>query len=180
MKEFKTSGEVIFDGKIIRVERDQIEMEDGTKSMREVVFNTGGVSVLALTDKEEIILVKQFRYPSKEDLYEIPGGKRDENEEYITAGLRELKEETGYVSNDVEYFGYFYPTVAYCAETIHMVVAKNCVYEKQCLDEGEYVDVVVIPFNQALEMVYNNTIKDGKTVIAILKYANLRKDKTYE
>ena len=174
MKEFKVSGEVLFDGKIIRVERDQIEMENGEKSMREVVYNTGGVSVLALTENEEVILVKQFRYPSKEDLYEIPGGKRDDSEEFITAGLRELKEETGYVSDEVEYFGYFYPTVAYCAETIHIVLAKNCHYEKQCLDEGEYVDVEIIPFKKVMEMVYNNEIKDGKTLIALLKYASMK------
>lgn len=175
MKEYKVSGEVLFDGVVVRVERDEIELENGEKSFREVVYNNGGVGVLALTDKEEVILVKQFRYPSKEDLYEIPGGRREEGEEYIKAGLRELKEETGYVSDDAEYFGYFYPTVAYCSEVIHMVVARNCTYEGQCLDEGEYVDVLKIPFDQVMEMLYNNEIKDAKTVISILKYANKRK-----
>ncbi len=175
MKEYKIKGEVLFDGKVVRVERDEIELENGEKSFREVVYNNGGVAVLALTKEEELILVKQFRYPSKEDLYEIPGGRREEKEELVLAGLRELKEETGYTTKEAEYFGYFYPTVAYCSETIHLVIAKNCIYEKQCLDEGEYVEIVKVPFKKAVEMVYKNEIKDGKTVIAILKYANLKK-----
>ena len=175
MKEYKVSGEVLFDGKVVRVERDQIVLESGEKSMREVVYNNGGVGVLAFTEKEEVILVKQFRYPSQEDLYEIPGGRQEKGEDYCVSGLRELKEETGYVSNDVSYFGYLYPTVAYCAEVIHLVVAKNCVFEKQCLDEGEYVDVELIPFETVKEMIYRNEIKDAKTLIALLKYDSLQK-----
>lgn len=176
MKEYKISGEVLFDGKVVRVERDEIELENGEKSFREVVYNNGGVGVLALSDQDELIMVKQFRYPSKEDLYEIPGGRRESGEDLVEAGLRELKEETGYVSKEAEYFGYFYPTVAYCSEVIHMIVAKNCVFDAQCLDEGEYVEVIKIPFDEAVKMVYRNEIKDGKTVISILKYANLRKE----
>ena len=170
MKEFKVSGEVIYDGKIIRVERDQIELENGHRSVREVVFNSGGVSVLALDDEENVILVKQFRYPSKEELYEIPGGKQNEGEDFVTSGLRELEEESGYMSDDAEYFGYFYPTVAYSSEVIHMLLAKNCYYTKQHLDEGEHVSVVKVPFNEALNMVFEGKIKDGKTIVAILKY----------
>ena len=154
MKEKKISGEVIYDGKIIRVERDRIELEDGHRSVREVVFNSGGVSVLALDKEENVILVKQFRYPSKEELYEIPGGKQNEGEDYVVSGLRELEEESGYMSDDACYFGYFYPTVAYATEVIHLLLAKNCYYTKQHLDVGEHVSVVKIPFNNALQLYF--------------------------
>ena len=178
MKEKRISGEVICDGKILRVEKDVIELEDGHRSTREVVFNSGGVSVLALDPEENVILVKQFRYPSKEELYEIPGGKQNENEDFVTSGLRELEEESGYMSEDACYFGYFYPTVAYATETIHLLLAKNCYPTKQHLDVGEHVDVIKIPFDKALEMVFDGTIKDGKTIIALLKYNALKhKDK---
>lgn len=170
MKETKVSGEVLFDGKVIRVERDEIVLENGEASFREVVYNNGGVGVLAFNEDNELILVKQFRYPSKEELYEIPGGRQESKESYIESGLRELKEETGYVSEDAQYLGYFYPTVAYCSEVIHMVVAKNCHFENQKLDEGEYVEVLKIPYEKALEMIQKNEIKDGKTIIAILRY----------
>lgn len=177
MKERCIKKEVIYDGKIIRVEKDDIELEDGHRSTREVVFNTGGVSVLAFTKEGKVILAKQFRYPSKEELYEIPGGKQNENESFIEAGMRELEEETGYVSDDVSYFGYFYPTVAYCSEIIHLVLAKNCVYKKQHLDEGEHVDVALYDYDEVKDMIFNNEIKDGKTIIALLKYDALTKKK---
>lgn len=176
MKEKCINKEVIYDGKIIRVEKDDIELEDGHRSTREVVFNTGGVSVLAFDQAGKIILAKQFRYPSKEELYEIPGGKQNENESYVAAGMRELEEETGYTSNDATYFGYFYPTVAYCSEVIHLVLAKNCVYKKQHLDDGEHVDVALYDYDEVKRMIYDNEIKDGKTIIAVLKYDSLYKN----
>lgn len=175
MKEKKISGEVIYDGKIIRVEKDYIELEDGHRSTREVVFNSGGVSVLALDKDENVILVKQFRYPSKEELYEIPGGKQNKDEDYVTSGMRELEEESGYTSEDAQYFGYFYPTVAYATEVIHLLLAKNCYYTKQHLDVGEYVSVELIPFEEVKKMVFDGRIKDGKTIIAVLKYDALRR-----
>ncbi|MGM9946466.1 NUDIX hydrolase [Floccifex sp.] len=170
MKEFQISSETIFEGKVVSVYRDQVQLENGMPAMREVVSNAGGVCVLALTEKEEIILVQQFRYPSKEELFELPGGRREQGEEFIEAGARELKEETGYVSDEWEYFGYLYPTVAYCSEVIHMVVAKNCHFEKQCLDPGEFVVVHKVSISKIKEMILKNEIKDAKTLIACLKF----------
>lgn len=170
MKEKTITNQVIYDGKIIRVEKDEIELEDGHRSTREVVYNSGGVSVLAFTKDCKVILVKQFRYPSREVLYEIPGGKQNEGENFIQSGMRELEEETGYFSEEVEYFGYFYPTVAYASEVIHMLVAKNCVYKKQRLDEGENVEVTIIDYKEILTMIMRGEIKDGKTIVALLKY----------
>lgn len=177
MKERCIKKEIIYDGKIIRVEKDDIELEDGHQSTREVVFNSGGVSVLAFNEEGKVILVKQFRYPSKEDLYEIPGGKQNDEESFVQAGMRELEEETGYISNDVSYFGYFYPTVAYCSEIIHLVIAKNCIYKKQNLDIGEHVDVALYDYDAVKDMIFKNEIKDGKTIIAILKYDALSNHK---
>ncbi len=170
MKENCIKKEIIYDGKIIRVEKDEIEMDNGHRSMREVVFNSGGVAVLALTNDHKVVLAKQFRYPSKEELLEIPGGKQEQGESYVDTAKRELLEETGYVSDDVTYLGYLYPTVAYCSEVIHLALAKNCVYTKQHLDEGEFVDIVIMDYEEAIQKVLDNTIKDGKTIVALLKY----------
>lgn len=170
MKEKTIKSETIFNGKVIDVYRDQVELENGMKSIREVVHNDGGVCVLALTQDKKIVLVKQFRYPSKEELYELPGGRKEEHESLVETGKRELKEETGYVSEDVSYFGCLYPTVAYCDEVIHIVLAKNCRFERQCLDEGEFVDVELFALEELKEMILNHKIKDGKTLVGLLKY----------
>lgn len=173
MKEKTIENEVIYDGKIIRVEKDVIELEDGHRSTREVVFNSGGVCVLAITEDQKVVFAKQFRYPSKEELYELPGGKQNPDENFVETGLRELEEETGYKSDKAKYFGYFYPTVAYATETIHMLLAEDCVYKGVHLDEGEHVDTELFPIEKAIEMALDGTIKDGKTIIALLKYQTL-------
>lgn len=174
MNEKTLSSDLIYDGKIIRVKRDTVELSSKQTSIREVVHNDGGVCVLALTKDNQIILVKQFRYPSKEILYELAGGKAETGEDLVEAGMRELKEETGYISNKVEYFGYLYPTVAYSDEVIHLVIAKDCVYEAKCLDDGEFTEVILLKFEEAIKMVLNNEIKDAKTIIAILKYDKIK------
>ncbi len=172
MKEKCIERKIIYDGKIIRVEKDKVQLENGHKSVREVVFNAGGICVLAKTKENKYILVKQFRYPSKETLYELAGGKVDENETLLQAAQRELREETGYVSENIQYLGYFYPTVAYSSEVIHMALMLDCVYEKQCLDEGEHVEVVLLEEQEIMGMIMNQEIKDGKTIVAFLKYKN--------
>ena len=175
MKETCINKQVIYEGKIIRVERDEIVLEDGHHSVREVVFNSGGVAVLAFTKEGQVILGKQFRYPSQQELIEIPGGKQMDDESFLASGLRELEEETGYTSDDAFYFGSFYPTVAYASETIHLVVAKDCYYTKKHLDEGEHVETMLLDYETAIQMVFDQAIKDGKTIVALLKYDALSK-----
>lgn len=175
MKETCIKNEIIYDGKIIKVEKDIVVLEDGHQSTREVVFNSGGVCVLAFDEQDQIILAKQFRYPFKEELIELPGGKQEKNETYVESGLRELREETGYTSEDAQYLGYFYPTVAYCSEVIHMVVAKKCQFQKQQLDIGEHVNVVKLSKQEMYERIANNEIRDGKTIVAFFKYEALQK-----
>ena len=164
---------VIHDGKIITVTTDTVELENGTKASREVVHHSGGVCVVPITDEGEIIFVKQFRYPFGEVLLEIPAGKLNKGENHYECGKRELVEETGAVAGEFTYLGVLYPTTAYLTEQIHMYYAKNLSYTKQNLDEDEFLDVVKIKFEKAIEMVMNNEIKDAKTQIAILKTARI-------
>lgn len=174
MKEKQLDSKTMYNGKILSVKCDKVALCDGTTSYREVVHNNGGVCVLALTKEEQFVLVKQYRYPSNEILYEIPGGKQETNEDYIRAGMRELEEESGYVSKEVEYFGYLYPTVAYSDEVIHLLLAKNCTYKERHLDAGEFSETVILSLDQLLQMIQNNEIKDAKTIIAILKYVQFK------
>lgn len=165
----KTVGtEPIFDGKIIKVQRDQAELENGAVVTRELVIHPGGVCIVPVNENGEVYLVKQFRYPFQEVLTEVPAGKLEFGENHRDAGLRELKEETGAECENFEYLGVMYPSVAYLTEKIHMYLATGLSFGEQHLDEDEFLDVEKMPLSQAVEMVLDGRIKDGKTQSALL------------
>lgn len=170
LNETTIDSTVLFDGKIIRVERDNVLLEDGTKAFREVVRHPGGVCVLALTDAEEVLLVRQFRYPHNAVTVEIPAGKLEYGEDPETCGKRELLEECGCTAREFTYLGKLFPTPAYDAEVIHVYLARGLEYADQRLDEGEFLDVERMPFDAAVRMVLEDQFPDAKTQVAILKY----------
>lgn len=167
------SSELIFDGKIITVKKDKAELENGDVVTRELVVHPGGVCIVPVTDEGEILMVKQFRYPFQEALIELPAGKLEFDEDHREAGLRELREETGAVCEKFEYLGVCYPSVAYLTEKIHMYMATGLSFEQQDLDDDEFLDVLKIKLEDAVEMVMNNEIPDSKTQCAILKAARI-------
>ncbi len=162
-------SKTVFEGKIFSVEHDTVLLENNTKALREVIKHHEGVCVLPLTDKNEIVMVKQFRYPFSSVLMEIPAGKMDIGEEHLECGKRELLEETGIVADEMIYLGPIYPIPAYVTEIIHVYLAKGLNYKEQNLDEDEFLDVVKVPFDEALDMVMKSEIQDSKTQIAIMK-----------
>ncbi len=168
LQEKKIAEESIFDGKIIKVRRDKAELENGAVVTRELVIHSGGVCVVPVNEKGEVYLVKQFRYPFGEVLTEIPAGKLEVGEDHRSAGLRELKEEVGAESGKFEYLGVMYPSVAYLTEKIHMYLATELTFGEQSLDEDEFLDVEKMPLSQAVSMVLDGSIKDGKTQTALL------------
>ncbi len=168
--EKQLTKEYIFKGKIINVRRDNALMPNGNTSIREVVEHKGGVCVAALTENDEILLVRQFRYPYMEEVLEIPAGKRDSlDEKPLDGAMRELREETGAKAQNVFSLGQVYPTPGYCNEIIWMYGATGLTFGEQDLDENEFLNVEKIPLETAVEMVLKGEIKDSKTQIAILK-----------
>ena len=165
--EKKLSSEVLFSGRVVTLSVDKVELENQKNSTREVIHHNGGASVIALTDSKEIFLIKQFRYPFGEELWEIPAGKLEKGEDPFLAAKRELKEETGLEAEKYIDLGEIYPTVGYCTEIIYIYLATNLTKSEQNLDEGEFVTVCKVPFEKAYEMVINGEIKDSKTVMAL-------------
>lgn len=167
---------IIYTGRVIRMRQDTALLPDGKTAGREVVEHPGGVCVAAVDEKDNLLLVKQFRYPYKEELLEIPAGKRDKagDDDPLTCGKRELKEETGYTAKEYISLGELYPTPGYCDEVIYMFAARNLTQGEKCPDEDEFLDLVRIPFEQAVEMVLSGEIKDAKTQTAILKLKILK------
>jgi ADP-ribose pyrophosphatase len=167
------SSELIFSGKIIEVRVEKASLFD-REVTRELVLHNGGVCVAAFTDDDEIILVKQFRYPFKEALIELPAGKLEKDEDHYVAGLRELAEEVGATPDVYEYLGVLYPSVAYLYEKIHIYYAKSLHFGETNFDEDEYIETLKIPFEKAVDMVLSNEIKDAKTAAGILMIAAKR------
>ncbi len=169
-------SETIFDGKVIKVVHDKVELENGSTAMREVVEHPGGVCVAALTEKNELLFVKQFRYPYKEVTLELPAGKLEKGQNPLENGKRELLEETGAVGREYVTLGKLYPSPGYCGEIIHLYFCKIDRFEKQRLDEDEFLNVLRIPLDTAVQMVLNNEIPDSKTQVAVLKTSALIKN----
>ena len=159
----------IYSGRIIHVKEDIVRLPNGKTAGRELVLHNGGVAVLAIDDDKNIFMVKQYRKPYDEVVLEIPAGKLEKDENPYDAGLRELREETGYTAKEYKFIGKCYPSPGYLNEVIHMYFAENLEFVGQELDSGEFLEVVKIPFSKAVKMVLENEIVDAKTQVAILK-----------
>lgn len=169
LKEKRLSGETVFDGKIMHVRRDRVQLGDGSQAFREVVDHSGGVCVLALDEEDRALLVRQFRYPHERILREIPAGKLERGEDPFEAAKRELKEETGAVAAKWESLGEIYPTPAYCGEIIRMYLARELTFGETAPDEGEFLELERIGFDVLVGQVLAGEIRDAKTVAAVLK-----------
>ena len=164
------SSQTMFDGRIIHVRRDVIELPNGKEAFREVVDHPGGVAVLALDGENNVLTVTQYRYPFGKQLLEIPAGKLDHpGEDPYAAGLRELKEETGAVPGVYQSLGRILPSPGCYAETLHLYLARDLKMEDQHLDEDEFLNVERVPFAEMVRRCLEGEIEDAKTVAAVLK-----------
>ena len=171
LKEKLIKSNLIYDGRILQLYNDEVELPGGKHSRREYVNHSGGCAVLAVDDEGYIYLVEQYRYPYAEVMLEIPAGKRNKDEDPKDCALRELEEECGLVTDKADKFLEIYPTVAYSNEHIYVYLAHGLQATHAHLDDGEFLNVRRIPFAEALKKVMDMEIKDSKTVAAILKYA---------
>lgn len=172
--EKKRQSREIYNGKIIHVQVDEVIIA-GKKAEREIVNHPGAAAIIAVTDKKEILLVKQYRYAIGQVLLEIPAGKRDAGEKPETCALRELEEETGYIGT-LKKIGVIYTTPGFCDETIYLYMAEQLIKTKQHLDENEYLDVISIPIKKVFQMISEGNIQDAKTLSAF----SIARDYLYE
>ena len=175
LKEKQLNAEYIYKGKIINLRKDEVLLPNYETALREVIEHPGGVCVAALTDDDEILMVRQYRYPYSEIVLEIPAGKRDSKDELpLDCGKRELREETGAIAENYFELGELYPTPGYCGEIIWLFGATGISFSETHLDDDEFLEFEKIPFKKAVEMVISGEIKDSKTQVAILKLKLLK------
>lgn len=162
-------SEVLLKGKVVTVIKDDVELSDGYKSFREVVVHPGGVVIVALTDENKIILVKQYRYPIKCVNIELPAGKLEFGENPDLAAKRELEEETGYRAKDWKSLGYINTTPGICTEKLYLYMASGLEFVGEHPDEGEIIKSKEYSLNQVFDMIKSGQINDSKTICAVFR-----------
>ncbi|MBQ5755084.1 MAG: NUDIX hydrolase [Oscillospiraceae bacterium] len=159
----------LYNGKVVRLTLDTVELENGNTSYREIVHHRGGACIAALTPQNEIYLVRQFRYALGQELWELPAGKLEAGEDPFEAAQRELEEECGLQAEEYIDLHPFYPTVGYCSEVIYTWLARGLHPVPMHPDEDEFVTPEKFPLEDVYRMILDGKIRDGKTVAAVLK-----------
>ena len=167
MQERKLSSEMKFDGKLIKVTYDIADV-NGKEAWREVVHHPGASAVVAIDEDNRIIMEKQFRYALNDYLLEIPAGKLDAGEDPLVCAKRELEEETGIIASEWISLGTIATSPGFCNEVIHLYVAKGLSKGEIHWDEDEYVEVERYTFDELLQRISEEKIKDSKTLSALL------------
>lgn len=163
--------ELVYEGALVKVYKDKMKISNGNIAYWDYIHHNGAAAVVPVCDNGNILLVRQYRNALERMTLEIPAGKLDSvDEEMIVCATRELEEETGYKSEDIEFLISLNTTVAFCDEKIDVFVAKNLVKTAQNLDEDEFVDVMECSIDELLKKIYAGEITDSKTVAAIMAY----------
>ncbi len=167
--EKQLSSKEIYNGRVFKVTCDNVELSDGYKSEREIVHHSGGVVIVA-EKGNNILFVKQYRYATKEVLYELPAGKLDKaGEDILSAAQRELEEETGHNAKNWESLGYIWPSPGFCNEKLYLFKASELSFKGQHLDEGEILDYLSIDKEEVFKMIKTGEISDAKTICALAR-----------
>ncbi|MBD5118403.1 MAG: NUDIX hydrolase [Clostridiales bacterium] len=176
LKEKTLASERVFDGRLLKVYRDEVELTNGKTSVREFVHHPGGASVVALDGEGNVYLERQFRYPYHKVVTEIPAGKLEPGEDPFDAIRRELKEEIGAEAGRWDALGHIMPSVGYTDEMLYLYLARDLTFGERHLDQDEFLEPFKLPFDEALAQAADGRINDGKTVAALFRAEKLMRE----
>ncbi|MCF6462043.1 NUDIX hydrolase [Clostridium sp. Cult1] len=171
-------SEKIYEGKILNLRIDTVELPDKKYSKREIIEHPGSVGIVPITEDGYMILVEQFRKPVEKMLLEIPAGKIEINEEPKETAFRELVEETGYTAKKMEYIFEFYTSPGFSDEKIYLFLATQLELGQEKPMEDEYIEIKKVSIEDLINMVNRGQITDSKTIISIYfaeKYINQKR-----
>ena len=169
----RVDRQLIAKGKIVDYYHDIVKIPNGNVATWDFIWNKGAAAVVPVRNDGKIIMVRQYRNAIDRETIEIPaGGLNTPEEPTLDAAARELEEETGYKTEDLEFLISIKTTVAFCNENIDIYIARNLKPSKQNLDEDEFINVEAYSVEELCEMIYEGKIEDSKTVSAIMSYKN--------
>lgn len=168
-----TKSSRIYEGKILNLRVDQVQFEDGTSTIREVIEHRGAAAIVPILEGDRVVLVRQFRYAANSELLEIPAGTLEPGEDPEICALRELEEETGYKSKEILKILECHIAPGYSTEKIHFYLARALVRTEMKTEEDERIKIEVIPIKEALDTIRNGQIRDAKTVCGLYRALEL-------
>lgn len=165
------TSKLVYDGGLLKVHYDTVELINGRTSWREVIRHPGAVVMVPIDDEDNIYLVRQYRYPYAKVLLEVPAGKLEYGEDHFEAAKRELSEEIGAEAREWIPMGEMLPTPGFCDELQHVYLARGLTFGQMHPDEDEFLERVKMPLSEAVEMAIDGRLEDSKTVASILRAA---------
>ncbi|GAB4353213.1 MAG: NUDIX hydrolase [Candidatus Abyssubacteria bacterium] len=169
MKDFEIKkSEQIYSGRVVGLSRELIVLPNGREVTREVVQHPGAVAIVPMLSSSEVVLLRQFRYPAKTTLWEVPAGTLEPSEGPRACAHRELIEETGYRAGKMEPMGGFFTSPGFCNEFLHMFVATDLVLCESDPDQDERLEVHTLSLDEALRKIETGEIVDAKTLVGLL------------
>ena len=166
LKEERIRSNLIYSGKIFNVYRDEVMLPNGKLAYREAIDHNGAVAIVPL-DKDEVILIRQFRYSTGEEILEIPAGTLNKGEDPESCARRELEEEIGYTAGKIKKMTEFFLAPGYSNELLHLFIAWDLSQSSQILDGDEFVQIERYPKENVIELVMNRKVRDAKTIIGL-------------
>ncbi len=158
------TSKTLYKGRVVCLDYDEVELDDGTRSIREVVKHSGGAAI-ALKDKDgRFMMVKQYRYAQKEDMIEVCAGKLNEGEDPQEAIVREVREELGYTLKELKYLGYIIPTCGYSSERIYLYYGEALEFVGTHFDRDERIESLSLSYSEITQMIKEGKISDAKTI----------------
>ena len=168
LHEIQLESTQMYDGKLLDVRLDRVRLPDGHESIREYVIHQGAVVIIPVLDNGELIFERQFRYPLRKAFLELPAGKIEPGEDILNTAIRELLEETGHSAGEWRHLGVMHPCIGYSNERIEIYLARGLQRDSEPqLDHGEFLDVLSLSLDDAVNAIRIGEITDGKTIAAI-------------
>lgn len=170
-KEITIHSEQIYKGHVVSLKKDTVLCPNGEQSLREIITHRGGIAILVKVD-DKFIIEKQFRYALGKEIYELPAGKLEADEEPLEAAKRECLEETGYKPLEMIHLGDMSPTCGYSTEIIHFYYCPKSIKAERHLDSDEVIDLMYLSLEEIEQMIKNDQIIDSKILAVLTLYKN--------